>query len=267
MNTSPIFPPRTLESQYLIGMRKVNRKLIELIKERIYPKIYPLITKDEEFEEESESILEEALLLALILLVAENMIKETYGYTIRQIEKRFLQLGYDPSIFLNQINLETYLKLQTSENVRLIKSVVQDKVKEVQRAITNGVSDGKSRTDIEKKILKILQGEARMKTIARTETSKIQNQLTDKIMIEAGAKKGFWNSRMDGKQRRCHGARHGVEYEIAKGCYSGCDGRTIKAGREINCRCIAIYQLLDKDLNPLLLSNKKTKILNFVRSK
>ena len=94
------------------------------------------------------------------------------------------------------------------------------------------------------------KGSYRAELIARNEIKTLNTQLTKKRAKKMGVKKAAWRGTLDERERECHRAREGKVYDIDKGCYHSCDGKTISPGEEINCRCVAelvVDDLLKKD--------------------
>ena len=84
------------------------------------------------------------------------------------------------------------------------------------------------------------QRKGHAKMIARTQISTF-NSLTSKARAQnLGITKAIWKTAADERVRTCHQARDGKEYILSEGLYSSCDGKTLQAGTDYNCRCTAI---------------------------
>lgn len=80
------------------------------------------------------------------------------------------------------------------------------------------------------------------KFIARNQIANF-NGLSTKIRHQKlGITKGIWITARDGVEpggrvRKCHHLRDGKEFDLAKGLYSSCDGKTLFPGTDYQCRC------------------------------
>ena len=78
------------------------------------------------------------------------------------------------------------------------------------------------------------------KMVARTQIATF-NSLTSKARAQnLGITKARWVTSADERVRACHQVRDGKEYLLSEGLYSSCDGKTLQAGTDYNCRCTAI---------------------------
>jgi len=83
--------------------------------------------------------------------------------------------------------------------------------------------------------------------IARTQISTF-NSLTSKARAQnLGITTAIWKASSDERVRPCHQARDGKEYLLSEGLYSSCDGKTLQAGTDYNCRCTAIMKIPEMD--------------------
>lgn len=79
------------------------------------------------------------------------------------------------------------------------------------------------------------------KLVARQELTVFNSQLNKKRAANLGFNERTWNavggSTENGRTRKCHTARHGKKYPIDGKLYSSCDGKSLEAGEDIQCRC------------------------------
>jgi len=91
------------------------------------------------------------------------------------------------------------------------------------------------------------QRKGHAKMIARTQISTF-NSLTSKARAQnLGITTAIWKTASDERVRPCHQVRDGKEYLLSEGLYSSCDGKTLQAGTDYNCRCIAIMKIPKMD--------------------
>lgn len=77
------------------------------------------------------------------------------------------------------------------------------------------------------------------KFIARNQLS-TYNGMQNKIRYQKlGIQQAKWVTAQDERVRKCHAARNGKVFDLSKGLYSSCDGKTLLPGADYNCRCIA----------------------------
>lgn len=75
------------------------------------------------------------------------------------------------------------------------------------------------------------------KMVARTQVSTF-NSLVGKARAEnLGIEKAVWVTSRDERVRRCHQVRDGKEFDLNKGLYASCDGKTLLPGVDYQCRC------------------------------
>lgn len=75
--------------------------------------------------------------------------------------------------------------------------------------------------------------------IARNQISTF-NGLSNKLRYQKlGITQAVWVTARDERVRECHKVRDGKVYDLDKGLYSSCDGKTLFPGLDYNCRCIA----------------------------
>ena len=170
-------------------------------------------------------------------------------------------VGVDP-ISKNQ-GYQTLIQSWSKENSRLITSIQSNLLDDVAGVTQRGMSAGKSINDISKEI-KDRYGvtKSRARTIARTETAKLNSNLTKVRNQELGIKTYFWMTANDGERvRPSHRELHNLLCSWADDTICSRDeGRTwIKRksigafvgapGQDINCRCTSrsnVASLLDE---------------------
>lgn len=85
------------------------------------------------------------------------------------------------------------------------------------------------------------------KFTARNQISNF-NAVTSKIRVQKlGISKAIWRTAKDERVRPCHSVRDGKEFEIEKGLYSSCDGKTLIPGVDFQCRCVAEYIIPEEE--------------------
>ena len=124
-----------------------------------------------------------------------------------------------------------------AENTRLIKSIPEQYLGDVEGIIRRGVAQGLSSRDLAKQIESRFDvSERRAKVIARDQISKANSQLTEHRQKDLGVTEYIWESSDDARVRPSHNAADGKRYKWSEtpkvtGGYH--------PGQDILCRCWA----------------------------
>ena len=128
-----------------------------------------------------------------------------------------------------------------AETQQWVKKMRDDTLQQWTSNTLRQMAEGKGLPEILKQfdgMVEQRRGHAKM--VARTQISTF-NSLTSKIRAQnLGITKAIWKTAADERVRTCHQARDGKEYILSEGLYSSCDGKTLQAGTDYNCRCTAI---------------------------
>jgi SPP1 gp7 family putative phage head morphogenesis protein len=128
-----------------------------------------------------------------------------------------------------------------AETQQWVKKMRDDTLQQWTSNTLRSMAEGKSLPEIMKQfdgMVEQRRGHAKM--VARTQIATF-NSLTSKARAQnLGIKKAVWKTSMDERVRACHQVRDGKEYLLSEGLYSSCDGKTLQAGTDYNCRCTAI---------------------------
>lgn len=154
------------------------------------------------------------------------------------------------NVALNEPWLDDELKAWSKQNVRLVKSVPDQEHTQISRIALEGVRSGKPVREIQAEIAerhKISKGRA--KTIARTETGKLNGELTKRRQQEIGIETYFWRTSRDDAVRVSHQVMNGLlcrwdddtVYSDDGGATwnkrSSIGGYIGRPGEDFNCRC------------------------------
>ena len=127
------------------------------------------------------------------------------------------------------------------ETMQWVKKMRDDTLQQWTSNTLRQMAEGKGLPEILKQFDGMVeQRKGHAKMVARTQISTF-NSLTSKIRAQnLGITKAIWKTAADERVRTCHQARDGKEYILSEGLYSSCDGKTLQAGTDYNCRCTAI---------------------------
>jgi SPP1 gp7 family putative phage head morphogenesis protein len=249
---NPTQIPKNIEREYQANIRKYNQTFKETIRKVLFPLIERytnLLTTDgigDDINTAIEAIKKEFDFIGTAERISNRMVERVNSVNGNKTMKTINNaIGVDVENIIRSENLTEFIELQTIKNAELIKSVPQDAVEDIRRIVLNGLSEGLRAEEIQRQISGNYPSSVfnkmnkRIATIARTETGKINSQITNKRLLNLGVTKAIWDATNDNRTRECHARRNGKEYDIAVGLYSSCDGKTIQPAEEINCRCVA----------------------------
>lgn len=248
----PVRTSRQLELEYYKALKQLTKALKGEVKREL---ITALKETKEEYQADALSDILSSIFTRLknkaaaLTTNAEEASVSVINKIAKQNRQRFLNAanqatGVDLSNILSEEGVNDFVKLQSQKNISLIKSIPDEFFKNIETIVYNGVAEGKRFEQIAKEItatrgISSVFGklENRAKLIARNEVTTINAAITRKRSELLGIKKGVWITANDERVRPCHKARDGKEFDLAKGLYSACDGKTIFPAEEINCRC------------------------------
>lgn len=125
------------------------------------------------------------------------------------------------------------------ENVALIKSIASEHLSDVEGLVMRSVARGRDLGTLTQELRKrygITRRRAAL--IARDQNNKSTSVLTEARQKSLGITEGIWKHSHAGKVPRPeHLAANGQRFELAKGIYMPKEGRWVKPGEDINCRC------------------------------
>lgn len=154
------------------------------------------------------------------------------AHNLGQNNKQFLatvgiELGAEPAI-------APHLAAFTSENVRLITSIPENLLTNVEGIISRGARRGRRASEMAKEIRERFKvTENRAKLIARDQVSKLNGELTQLRQTSLGIRKYIWRTALDERVRDEHAEREGREFLWSQPPSDG------HPGEPINCRCTA----------------------------
>lgn len=131
-----------------------------------------------------------------------------------------------------------------TENARLIKSIAEDLLGEVQEIVTETVTAGTRVEALAKRIERRFEvSRSRAKLIARDQVAKANSQLTKLRHEAAGIERYRWSSSQDERVRPTHRRLNRTVH--AWNDPPLVDGRRVHPGEDYQCRCVAIPILED----------------------
>lgn len=150
---------------------------------------------------------------------------------LRQV-KRAIKKQYDELYGRAEPWRDDALAAWEAENLRLIKSIPENYVSDLQGTVTRAINEGESATDL----AAIIKGtydkpKKRAELIAKDQVGKLHSQLAKERLESIGVKEYKWRGILDSRERPEHIAREG---KVFKWSQPPPDGHP---GQPIHCRC------------------------------
>lgn len=164
--------------------------------------------------------------------------------------------GIDITGPANTPDIRELLDVKIAENVALINSIKTEYINDIGKIVRDNVINGERSTRLITEIKE--RGkvtESRAKLIARTETAKVNSQLTQLRAEALGASTYTWSGSLDERERKSHLVMEGLLCRFDdKTVYSDDDGKTWKKrkaiggvelhpGEDYQCRCDQIIRV------------------------
>lgn len=240
--------PKNQEKQYDKILYSLVDDLKRLIKEIILPEIPSMIqeVQNKTPNDRYDSYLDR--LKGLIIYIGRSIKNkidttmfqaEIIGVEIARFNKKQFEkttnsiFGFD--IFVDEPWLADQLKLFSSQNAQLIKSLPEQELERVAGDIERGLQQGLRFTDISREIQKSYGiTHRRAKLIARDQTTKLNASLTKLRQQEVGVEEYIWQTSGDERVRPTHRANDGKKFR-----WDSPPAKTGHPGHDVNCRCIA----------------------------
>lgn len=163
-------------------------------------------------------------------------------------------LGVDFTIPFDSRKYGRMLKIREITNAELIKNTTSQVISNVTNIVYDGVTTGQSWRRVEQDLLKQRHIAAdRIKRIARDQTAKLNENLNEMAMRDAGVEFFEWSTAHDERVSTGYGGHKQIDGKIFKwgdnAHYPVIDtyGNRGVPGQRVNCRCTARPVLLQKD--------------------
>ncbi len=249
--------PTAIEREYHRELLSLVRELDELIKLFLLPEIPSMIDEvegkmpNERFDDYLSKLNSLILYIrkAINPRVDRNILQAvSIGEQINRFNKnqfgKITQSSFGIDIFINEPWLTDQLKLFSTQNATLIRSLPSQELDRVAGTVERGLQQGLTYKDISKEIKKSFGITQRRATlIARDQTKKLNSSLTQLRQEELGVEEYIWQTSGDERVRETHRQNDGKIFRWDKPSKV-----TGHPGHDINCRCIA-RPVLDKLLD------------------
>ncbi|AUS00750.1 head morphogenesis domain protein [Vibrio phage 1.278.O._10N.286.54.E8] len=269
--SKPIELPKAIGISYNAELQRMVRRIKKDIDQSIKPQV-----KDLEFEYTADSWADviEVPLAALrqrwssdvfnrfAERVASKFVQAVNLQNQQQFQNQYKSFGIN--IYAGNQAVSDYLDATVKDNVRLIKSIPDQYLRQVESIVLGNMRSGMRPSAINKQLQdQFGVTERRARVISRDQVSKASNGLAKKRMESSGFKYFQWIDSKDSRVRSRHKHIANKVTKYGKGIYSFSDlpigeqGVPVAPGQPIQCRCV---------MRPVLISeieeNKRKGLTN-----
>ncbi|AUR81479.1 head morphogenesis domain protein [Vibrio phage 1.007.O._10N.261.55.F9] len=251
--SKPIELPKAIGISYNAELQRMVRRIKKDIDQSIKPQV-----KDLEFEYTADSwvdVIEVSLAAlrqrwssAVFNRFAERMASKFVQAVNLQNQQQFQNQykSFGINIYAGNQAVSDYLDATVKDNVRLIKSIPDQYLTQVESIVLGNMRAGMRPSAINKQLQdQFGVTERRARVISRDQTSKAANGLAKKRMQSAGFEYYEWITSEDERVRSRHRKISDKVTAYGKGIYRWDDpplsdkGEPISPGTDYSCRCIA----------------------------
>jgi SPP1 gp7 family putative phage head morphogenesis protein len=245
-------PSQAIEAQYMMDMRRLTEEVYRMIEAEVIPVL-------EEYESsyaapETQDALGPDLSMAFSAIelqlrkqenslnkYAEGIAQKSFSQWNRSHRRKWVAqinkiAGVNISNVMNDLPTQAALLDKVDENVKLIKTLQPEYLKDVEEAVKEGLTRGDDFFSIRERLeqLHSTHSKYRPKLIARDQMSKFTGELNKLRQEDLGIKEYVWRTSKDGAVRDSHRANDRKTFSWASP-----PAETGHPGEDINCRCIA----------------------------
>ncbi|AUR98851.1 head morphogenesis domain protein [Vibrio phage 1.256.O._10N.286.45.F8] len=250
--SKPIELPKAIGISYNAELQRMVRRIKKDIDQSIKPQV-----KDLEFEYTADS-------WADVIEVSLSALRQRWSSTVfnrfaERMASKFVQAvnlqnqqqfqnqykSFGINIYAGNQAVSDYLDATVKDNVRLIKSIPDQYLTQVESIVLGNMRAGMRPSAINKQLQdQFGVTERRARVISRDQTSKASNGLAKKRMESSGFKYFQWIDSKDSRVRSRHKHIANKVTKYGKGIYSFSDlpigeqGVPVAPGQPIQCRCV-----------------------------
>lgn len=254
--------PDSAEREYTRDLLRLSRDCASTVRQSIIPRVAEIVasyrseTRSDGWNETIDNIIAEVLRITLNLAgLSINRLPGRF-----EVVSRFNRVQFKAVVKANTgvdlpdltaprsalaINLyEGEPKLQAmaagwiSENTRLIKSIPEKMMGDIEGVLRRGIMQGKSVKALQDEIrARFPVSESKAKLIAQDQTLKLNGMLTEARLKSVGVTKYIWRTVRDNRVRHSHAEREGKEFSFDNPPPDGNPGQPIRD----RCRAEAIW--------------------------
>ncbi len=247
----PLKEPRAEMLRYAAVLRALVAETVALVRAELVPRLPSLVAEaggapvrtDAAGDRLADILSSVRMALGLSEGRARRWAVEMLERLQRKNARDFVTV-YEGSLAVSPlVGAEPWLKEQMSialkENVRLIQSLPEQMLGQVEGIVQRGILAGKRHEELATQIAERFGvADTRARLIARDQTLKFHGSLTRLRQMDAGVTEYTWSTSRDERVRPSHRARDGKRYKWTD---------SPKPGEEVNCRCAAIPVIPEVD--------------------
>lgn len=238
-----IMPPKRVEVQY----RRDMNELITSMRDYLITNVLPFLKNNQHayVADASFSMTLRGLMdgfkkryrdvTGIATTVATNAVTGTKEANDKRFNRALEANDISLGRIINEEGLSDTLQTQIAANVDLIQSLPDEYYKKISNAVFQSVAEGEKLTNLTKEIRDITGvSRSRAKTIARDQTQKTNNLITQQRQQDLGIEEYIWVTGGDSRVRESHRRNNGKVFR-----WDSPPPETGHPGHDINCRCTA----------------------------
>lgn len=253
--------PTGIQREYLAYMNQLIDQYADLVESMLFPVLENAVTearltgvRKDSWVDDIDSALN-AIAVRLsgftgAIKTAVSGVSNSLGLFNQRNFREIVRSTIGVNVSMQEPWLNDELAAWSTQNVRLVSSVPEQEHVNISRLALDGVRSGKPVREIEKEIRdRYGIAKNRAKTIARTETAKLNSELTERRQREIGISTYYWRTSRDERVRNSHKVLNGMLCRWDDPTvYSDDKGKTWKKrssiggynghpGTDYSCRC------------------------------
>ncbi|RKQ97141.1 SPP1 gp7 family putative phage head morphogenesis protein [Kushneria sinocarnis] len=148
--------------------------------------------------------------------------------------RKIIRKAYGEEVSKSEPWLDDLLRAWESENLKLIRSIPERYIDDLQGVIVRAINEGQTSRQVQRTIKSTYdQPVNRAALIADDQIGKLNAQITRHRQESVGIKEYRWRGVLDNRERRVHVNREGEVFKWSKPPYDG------HPGQPVRCRCWA----------------------------
>jgi SPP1 gp7 family putative phage head morphogenesis protein len=259
----PLREPRGEMLRYTAVLRRVVAETVALVRERLIPRLPALLAEAGRFTPErtddaSDTLAQIIEALRGALGLSEPEARRRAVEMLERVQRGHAQgfmAAYEDSLAVNPLAgaepwLRDQMALAVKENARLITSLPEQMLQQIEGVVSQGVLSGLRHEEMAKAIVRQFGiADNRAALIARDQVLSWHGSLTRLRQVDAGVTHYEFSTSRDERVRPGHRALDGTVQSWAKPpIVDPRTGRRAHPGGDVNCRCAAIPKLDNEEV-------------------
>lgn len=233
--------PNAAERQYAADIKRMIADIRKLAAEELYkalPRMIDDARRTDAWPEDLDAIMQRLLVFGRSRANQVVMRLPQHAERMDSFNRRQWNKIAEATIGVNAVKsapgISTAIRGWAVENALLIKSIPEQMLTQVAVVTAKGVQQGMSIRDLQRDISERFGvSDSRAELIARTETGKLNSQMTQERMRSAGVDSYIWRTASDERVRPEHAGMEGKKFKWSEPPTTG------HPGEDFQCRCYA----------------------------